>query len=156
MGSHGHRVDLDAAHSHATRFNELERLGTVGTVFHPCCLLETTTIAFHIRMLPSAPAGALWSGLDITRLVPGPGESGPTPDKSLRAHSALRILTILRIRESGFSALSPEIRRRTHCFSQRPASLPQKLESWAPPAAPSPQAGAAHGLTFVILPLVIE
>src|SRR5260370_38506187 len=121
MGSHGHRVDLDAAHSHATRFNELERLGTVGTVFHPCCLLETTTIAFHIRMLPSAPAGALWSGLDITRLVPGPGKAGATPGKSLRAHSALRILTILRIRESGFSALSPEIRRRTPLLQQAPS-----------------------------------
>ena len=132
MGSHGHRVDLDAAHSHATRFNELERLGTVGTVFHPCCLLETTTIAFHIRMLPSAPAGALWSGLDITRLVPGPGESGPTPDKSLRAHSALRILTILRIRESGFSALSPEIRRRTPLLQPAPSESATETGVLAP------------------------
>lgn len=56
MDSHGHRVDFDAAHSHATRFNELPTLGTVGTGFHPCCLLETTTVAFHIRMLPNVPA----------------------------------------------------------------------------------------------------
>src|ERR1035437_4578501 len=56
MGSHGHHVDFDAAHSPATRFNELAILGTGGTVFHACCLLETTTNAFHIRMLPSVPA----------------------------------------------------------------------------------------------------
>src|SRR5450759_4480320 len=75
MGSHGHRVDFDAAHSQATRFNKLARLGTVGTVFHACCLLETTTNAFHIRMLPNVPtpAGAVWSGLDITRLMPARG-----------------------------------------------------------------------------------
>jgi len=58
MGSLGHRVGFDAAHYQATRFNELARLGTVGTVFHACCLLETTTNAFHIRMMPSAPAPA--------------------------------------------------------------------------------------------------
>jgi hypothetical protein len=27
MGGHGHRVDFDAAHYQATRFNELVRLG---------------------------------------------------------------------------------------------------------------------------------
>src|ERR1039457_1162271 len=75
MGSHGHHVDFDAAHSPATGFNELARLGTVGTVFHACCLLETTTNAFHIRRMPNvpAPAGAVWSGLDIARLVPARG-----------------------------------------------------------------------------------
>jgi hypothetical protein len=57
MGSLGHRVDFDAAHYQATSFNELARLGTVGTVFHACCLLETTTNAFHIRMLPNSPTG---------------------------------------------------------------------------------------------------
>jgi hypothetical protein len=57
MGSHGRRVDFDAAHSQATRFNELARLGGVGAVFHACCPLETTTNAFHIRMLPNSPTG---------------------------------------------------------------------------------------------------
>src|ERR1019366_1242634 len=61
MGSHGHHVDFDAAHYQATRFNELAKLGTVGTVFHACCLLETTTNAFHIRRLPNVPpAGVVW------------------------------------------------------------------------------------------------
>ena len=45
------------AHFQTTRFNELARLGTVGTVFHACCLLETTTNAFHIGMLPNSPTG---------------------------------------------------------------------------------------------------
>jgi hypothetical protein len=54
MGSRGHRVDFDAAHDQATRFNELARLGSVGTVFYACCLLETTTtFAFPIKMLPT-------------------------------------------------------------------------------------------------------
>jgi hypothetical protein len=48
MGSLGHRADFETAHYQATRFNELARLGGVGIVFHACCLLETTTIAFHI------------------------------------------------------------------------------------------------------------
>ncbi len=30
----------------------------MGTVFHACCLLETTTFRFPIRMLPSAPVAA--------------------------------------------------------------------------------------------------
>src|ERR1019366_4109238 len=86
MGSHGHRVDFDAAHSQATGFNELARLGTVGTVFHAWCLLETTTNAFHIRMLPSAPAsaGAVWSGLDFA-LVCRPVESVPIPTGAVHA-----------------------------------------------------------------------
>src|SRR5450759_3899062 len=74
MGSHGHRVGFDAAHSQATRFNELARLGTVGTVFHACCLLETTTNAFHIRMLPSAPAPA---GAGLVRSRYHPPCAGP-------------------------------------------------------------------------------
>src|ERR1035437_6901269 len=73
MGSHGHRVDFDAAHSQAIGFNNLARVGTVGTVFHACCLLETTTNDLYIRTLPNVPAGAVWSGLDITRLVPARG-----------------------------------------------------------------------------------
>ena len=43
MGSHGYHVDFVAAHCQTTSFNELARLGTVGTDFHACCLLETTT-----------------------------------------------------------------------------------------------------------------
>src|ERR1035437_4264662 len=74
MGSHGHHVDFDAAHYQPTSFNELARLGTVGTVFHACCLLETTTNAFHIRMLPSAPhTRRCASSVPITRLVPAWG-----------------------------------------------------------------------------------
>jgi len=56
MGSHGHRVDLDAAHDQASRFNEVASLGTLGTVFRTCRRLpETTTFRFHIRTMPIAP-----------------------------------------------------------------------------------------------------
>jgi hypothetical protein len=36
-------------------FNTLREMGTVGTVFHACCLLETTTIRFLIRTVPIVP-----------------------------------------------------------------------------------------------------
>ena len=35
--------------------NAIRGTGGVGAVSRACCLLETTTIAFHIRTLPSAP-----------------------------------------------------------------------------------------------------
>jgi len=54
MGRLGHRVDFDAAHTWAFTVNVIEGMGGVGIVFHACCLLETTTIAFPIRMLPIA------------------------------------------------------------------------------------------------------
>lgn len=79
MGSHGHLVDFDAAHSQATKFNELARLGTVGIVFHACCLLETTTNAFHIRMMPSAPPPARYRlvSVSISPDLRRPAESVP-------------------------------------------------------------------------------
>ena len=55
LGSLGHRADLDAAHDWAFILNAIRGMGGVGIVFHACCLLETTTIAFPIRMLPVAP-----------------------------------------------------------------------------------------------------
>jgi hypothetical protein len=58
MGSHGHRVDFDAAHDWAFSFNQIHEMGSVGTVFHACCLLETTTFCFPIRMLPIVPTRA--------------------------------------------------------------------------------------------------
>ena len=49
---------FDAAHDQAFRFNEVPSLGTVGTVFHACRLLETTkTFVFPIRLLPNSPTG---------------------------------------------------------------------------------------------------
>jgi hypothetical protein len=58
MGSHGHRVDFDAAHDWTFILNVIGGMGTVGTVFHACCLLETTTFCFPIRMLPIVPTPA--------------------------------------------------------------------------------------------------
>jgi hypothetical protein len=58
MGSHGHVVDFDAAHDWVFILNAIQCMGTVGTVFHACCLLETTTIVFPIRTLPSPPTPA--------------------------------------------------------------------------------------------------
>jgi len=56
MGSHGHRADFDAAHDWAFILNVIGGMGSVGTVFDACCLLETTkTFAFPIRTLPIAP-----------------------------------------------------------------------------------------------------
>ena len=53
MGSLGHRVDFDAAHTRAYTVNMIEGMGSVGTVFHACCLLETTkTFVFPIRTMP--------------------------------------------------------------------------------------------------------
>ena len=57
MGSHGHRVDFDAAHDWACILNAIQGMGSVGTVFHACCLLETTTLRFHIRTLPIVAHG---------------------------------------------------------------------------------------------------
>ena len=56
-------------------------MGSVGTVFHACCLLETTTFRFHIRTLPNAPAtGQLMDR--FTLLLP--------PVVGLRKHSTFR------------------------------------------------------------------
>ena len=52
MGSHGHRVNFDAAHDWACILNTIQGMGSVGTVFHACCLLETTTFRFPITTLP--------------------------------------------------------------------------------------------------------
>jgi hypothetical protein len=68
------------AHDLIIQFNELIILGSVGTVIHACCLLETTTTAFHIRTLPIV---VRWRALIIK-----------TP---LNWTRHLRILTILRI-----------------------------------------------------------
>ena len=43
------------AHDWAFILNAIQDLGSVGTVFHACCLLETTTFCFPIRTLPSMP-----------------------------------------------------------------------------------------------------
>ena len=51
MGTH---VDFNAAHYYAPRFKELASMGSVGIVFHACCLLETTTSCFLYRMMPIA------------------------------------------------------------------------------------------------------
>src|SRR5258707_7431559 len=74
MGSHGHRVDFDAAHYEASRFNELARLGMVGIVFHACCrMLETTTSCFLYRMMPSV------------RVVADTAGALPCPTSSIRS-----------------------------------------------------------------------
>jgi hypothetical protein len=39
---------LIPARCHALQFKEMSILGTVGTVFRVCCLLETTTFLFPI------------------------------------------------------------------------------------------------------------
>jgi hypothetical protein len=44
-------------------------MGTVGTEFRACCLLETTTIIFPIRMLPSAPAGEVRPQCDLVETL---------------------------------------------------------------------------------------
>src|SRR5687768_3513692 len=75
LGGPGHRMDFVAARLDATRFNELAGLGTVGTVFTRCCLLETTTNAFHIRMLPNTPTGAAGSRDDRWGIRLGPRRS---------------------------------------------------------------------------------
>src|ERR1035437_10322674 len=89
MGSHGHHVDFDAAHSQATRFNKSARLGTVGTVFHACCLLETTTNAFHIRMFAQcARVCRCRSGpVSIPPALCRPAESVPIPTGAVHAKS---------------------------------------------------------------------
>jgi hypothetical protein len=62
MGTLGTVWIFDAAHDQAFVFNAIDGMGILGTVFHACCLLETTTNAFHIRTMPMvpAPAGAVW------------------------------------------------------------------------------------------------
>ena len=67
MGSHGHRLDFDAAHNWAFILNTIQVMGSVGTVFHVCCLLETTTFRFHIRTLPMRPPLSVKQRLFIDR-----------------------------------------------------------------------------------------
>jgi hypothetical protein len=44
----------------------IQCMGSVGTVFHACCLLETTTNSFHIRTLPNPPDTRLFSSRRFT------------------------------------------------------------------------------------------
>jgi hypothetical protein len=55
-----------AAHDQACRFNQLVRLGTEGTVFHACRLLETTTSCFLYRRMPIAPIARVASSTSVT------------------------------------------------------------------------------------------
>ena len=50
-------------------FNAIQCMRRVGTVFHACCLLETTTYCFPIRTLPSAPTATNLMA-DSTLLLP--------------------------------------------------------------------------------------
>jgi hypothetical protein len=54
-----------SAHNWVCIFTAIHLMGTVGTEFRACCLLETTTIIFPIRMLPSAPAGEVGPQCDL-------------------------------------------------------------------------------------------
>lgn len=46
---------LVPAHVWSNAFNYLREMGTVGTHFRACCLLETTTNRFYIRTVPTLP-----------------------------------------------------------------------------------------------------
>ena len=63
MGTLGHPVNSEAAQEKAFIFNAIRRMGTVGTLFHACCLLETTTFRFLYRRVPIARSVAwqVWS-----------------------------------------------------------------------------------------------
>ena len=53
---------IEAAHEWSLIFNAIRRMGTVGTVFHSCCLLEMITFRFLYRRVPIAarwPAGVV-------------------------------------------------------------------------------------------------
>jgi hypothetical protein len=54
--------------------NEIEDLGTVGTVFHACCLLETTPKASPIGVLPTKRCGC-----EPAANAVGPGQDGQRP-----------------------------------------------------------------------------
>jgi hypothetical protein len=54
MGTLGRPVNSVAAHEWLFIFNAIRRMGSVGTVFHTCCLLETTTFRFLYRRVPIA------------------------------------------------------------------------------------------------------
>jgi hypothetical protein len=51
---------LMPAHVLSNAFNHLPEMGTMGSHFRACCLLETTTNRFYIRTVPSLPNESSW------------------------------------------------------------------------------------------------
>src|SRR4051812_26683899 len=55
LGSLGIDADFHAAHGSAFRFNEIEQMGTLGTVFRILLRAGKKTICFLYRRCPSCP-----------------------------------------------------------------------------------------------------